>query len=330
MLDSSAPSVDEVLAGFAVSADFSMEKVVCYECGSQREEFYTLAQDDLTGKKGTFRFSTCLDCGLRYQNPRVSFEAIPSFYDSEYISHRKVQFWAPLQKLFDRAMDSHDRAKLKLVEEYVSLKPGTEVLDVGCAVGSFLAKVRRERGVNTTGVDFKDFSKHPLLEGSKFLQGQFFEQDLPKKSFDLITMWHFLEHDYDPLQSLAFAGELIRPGGRIIIEVPRLDSRTADWFGERWPGLQAPQHTILFDKDHLLKFVEKSGLKLEAYLPYGAFPSYFYIFTGVAFKMLRGQGLNLKRAAVPYFLGETLLKPALMFERKLNLAMQTVVCSSPH
>ena len=64
------------------------------------------------------------------------------------------------------------------------------------------------------------------------------------------------------------------------------------------------------------------------YLPYGAFPAYFYVFAGAAFKLLRGRGLNLSRAIYPYFFGQLLLSPVLLFERKLNLAMQTVVCAA--
>ena len=43
----------------------------------------------------------------------------------------------------------------------------------------------------------------------------------------------------------------------MVIEVPRLDSTTFHLFGHRWPGLQAPQHTVLYDREHLLKFVER-------------------------------------------------------------------------
>jgi SAM-dependent methyltransferase len=157
----------------------------------------------------------------------------------------------------------------------------------------------------------------------------FYEQDLPDSSFDLVTMWHFLEHDYDPFRTLATAKRILKNDGRLIIEVPRLDSFSFRLFRERWPGLQAPQHTVLFTKAMLLKFVERAGLELVEYLPYGAFPPYFYLFTGVAFKFLKGKGLNLGRAIYPYFAGQILLSPMLMFERQLNLAMQTVICRRP-
>ena len=83
---------------------------------------------------------------------------------------------------------------------------------------------------------------------------------------------------------------------------------------------------MLFDRDTLLRAVRKSGLEVVDYLPYGAFPAYFYLFTGAAFRLLKGRGLNLDKAIFPYFLGQMLLLPLLLFERRLNLAMQTVIC----
>ena len=112
-----------------------------------------------------------------------------------------------------------------------------------------------------------------------------------------------------------------------MIEVPRLDSWSARLYGRRWPGLQAPQHTLLFSRETLLRFVEEAGLKVIDYLPYGAFPAWFYLFSGAAFHVLRGRGLDLRAASAPYFLGQLLAAPLLLLERRLNLAMQTVVCS---
>ena len=155
-----------------------------------------------------------------------------------------------------------------------------------------------------------------------------YEQDLGRDRFDLVTMWHFLEHDYDPLRSLELARQMLKPEGRLLIEVPRLDSLTYRLFRDRWPGLQAPQHTVLYNREMLIRFVERAHLEVVDYLPYGAFPAYFYLFTGTSFKLLKGRGLNLSKAIYLYFLGQLILYPVLLFERQLNLAMQTVVCRS--
>ena len=302
------------------------ETVVCYSCGSSSYSDFVAAQDDLTGKPGTFTFVRCQDCGLAYQNPRITLEGIKPYYDNEYIAHRKKTDWGALTWFYNRAMDRHDVQKAKIVSRYVELDAGSEVLDVGCAVGTFLQKMRRLYNVRATGIDFKDLRENPTLRDVEFHCGLFYEQDLEEGRFDLVTMWHFLEHDYDPARTLAAARKVLKPNGRLIIEVPRLDSVTFRLFQERWPGLQAPQHTVLYSRNTLLRTLKQNGFEIVDYLPYGAFPAYFYLFAGAAFKVLRGRGLNLSKAIVPYFIGQGLMFPVLLAERHLNLAMQTVVC----
>jgi SAM-dependent methyltransferase len=309
----------------AVVAPPPLEPVVCYECGASGGSLLVNAEDDLTGKPGRFTFITCARCGLAYQNPRVPIERIRDYYDEDYIAHRRTN-WGLLHRAFERAMHPLDAAKERIVSRYVALGPDSAVLDVGCGVGTFLRRIRERYGSAVCGVDFKDLAAHPTLRETEFHCGLFYEAALADRRFDLVTMWHFLEHDYDPVRSLRTAHRVLEPGGHLVIEVPRLDSATFRMFGRRWPGLQAPQHTVLFDRRHLLTFVEQAGFEVVDYLPYGAFPAYFYLFTGTAFLLLNGQGLNLRRAIYPYFAGRLLAAPVLAFEKYLNLAMQTVIC----
>lgn len=302
------------------------ERVVCYLCGADDAEPFLTAQDDYTGKPGRFTFVTCRRCRLHYQNPRLTIDEIKFFYDDEYIAHRKKSHWGVLTGFFNWAMSRHDRQKEAIVSRFVPLGSHTEVLDVGCAVGTFLQHLRTRHGIAATGVDFKDLSANPSLDGVDFRCGLFYDQEFGSKRFDLITMWHFLEHDYDPMRTLRTARDLLRDDGRLIVEVPRLDSTTFRIFGRRWPGLQAPQHTVLFDKPSLLAAIDTAGLDVIEYLPYGAFPAFFYFFAGAAFTLLQGRGLDLGKAIYPYFVGQLLLSPLLVFEKQLNFAMQTVVC----
>jgi 2-polyprenyl-3-methyl-5-hydroxy-6-metoxy-1,4-benzoquinol methylase len=302
------------------------ETVACYQCGSRDTTPFIEAQDDLTGKPGTFHFVTCSRCGLRFQNPRIDIAHIGAYYDDEYIAHRRKSDWGVLTGFFNWVMDRHDRQKDAIVRRYVKLRADSEVLDVGCAVGTFLQKMRTRYGARLAGVDFKDLSAHPALADVEFHCGLFYEQSLATNRFDLVTMWHFLEHDYDPVRTLQTARRVMKPSGRLVIEVPRLDSMTFRLYGNRWPGLQAPQHTVLYDRHTLLRMIDRAGLEVVDYLPYGAFPAFFYFFAGAAFKLLRGKGLNLSAAIYPYFVLQILFAPFLVFERQLNFAMQTVVC----
>lgn len=304
----------------------SLENVCCYLCGSSDYRHFTCAEDDLGGTPGRFRFVRCTNCSLVYQNPRVTLDAIGAYYDDTYIAHRRKRDWGFLTPLFERAMHKLDIAKTDIVSRHIALTPASDVLDVGCAVGSFLAHLHDVTGARVAGVDFKDLSSAEAMRNVEFHCGLFYEAKLASERFDLVTMWHFLEHDYDPMRSLSTAHRVLKDEGLLVIEVPRLDSRTFAWFGDRWPGLQAPQHTSLFDRHTLCRAVEHCGFEIVEYLPYGAFPAYFYIFTGAAFRILKGRGLDLDKAILPYFAGQILTAPVMLFERRLNLAMQTVIC----
>jgi SAM-dependent methyltransferase len=304
---------------------YKFEKVTCYNCGADDYRFLLFAEDDLTGKDGNFQYVTCNNCGLAYHNPRIHIDQIKSFYDSEYIAHRKKTNWGLLTPLYEWAMNKHDRDKEKLVSKYVELNRETDVLDVGCAVGTFLLYLKEKHQCKISGVDFKENLEYPGFDKIEFYPGLFYEQEIKENRFDLITMWHFLEHDYDPNKSLKMAGKVMKKGGKLIIEVPRFDSFTYKLFREKWPGVQAPQHTALYSKKTLMQIIEKNGFKIVEYLPYGAFPPYFYIFAGTWFKLF-GKGLNLNRAIFPYFFGQLILTPILLFQKHLNLSMQTIVC----
>lgn len=306
--------------------NYRFEFVNCYSCNADDFKVFEIGQDDLTGKPGNFRYVKCSKCGLVYQNPRVHLSQIKDFYDDSYIAHKKKNIGKILSPLYNWAFSKHDNDKIKLISKFKRLSSNLEILDVGCAVGTFLLALKKKFNSGISGVDFKSFPDNGEMKDIELYCGLFYEQNFKKKKFDIITMWHFLEHCYDPLRSLLKAKEIIKDDGIIIIEVPRLDSVTYMLYKERWPGLQAPQHTVVFDKKSFVSFIEKSGLKVVSYLPYGAFPAYFYIYSGFVFKLLKGKGLDIQKHAKTYFLGQVLLLPVIIFEKILNLSMQTIVC----
>lgn len=306
-------------------SSYRFEKVKCYNCGQDDYRFFLVGEEDLTGKEGEFQYVRCNSCDMVYQNPRIASDQIKEFYDGEYIAHRKKKDWGMLTPLYEWAMNKHDRDKDKIVRKHVDLNDQTEVMDVGCAVGTFLLHLNKKYGVKMSGVDFKEGLDYPGFDKIEFYNGLFYEQHIKAERYDAVTMWHFLEHCYDPNQSLQMAHRVLKKEGKLIIEVPRLDSLTFKLFGKKWPGVQAPQHTVLFDKKQLVQMMEKNGFKVVKYFPYGAFPPYFYIFAGSYFRLI-GKGLNLNSIIFPYFLGQLLLTPVLLFQKLLNLSMQTVVC----
>ena len=307
-------------------ADFEFESVGCYLCGSGNWDMLLSAEQDMSGGEGRFRYVTCRDCGLAYLNPRIGLGQIKHFYDKDYLAYKSKKRLGIFTPLYNWAMGKHDRDKLKIASRAVSPWKGMKVLDVGCAVGSFLLEMKDKFGCAISGVDFNDELDFPRFGEIDFHCGLFYEQErLEKGSFDLITMWHFLEHCYDPMRSLAKAREVLAAKGKLIIEVPRLDSLTYRLYKDKWPGIQAPVHTVMFDKLRLIAMLEKSGFKVVRHMGYGAFPAYFYLFAG-AYVRLFGKGVEIRKLIGPYFLGQALLMPVLLLQKRLNLGLQTIVC----
>ena len=76
---------------------------------------------------------------------------------------------------------------------------------------------------------------------------------------------------------------------------------------------------MILDRKQILKWIDRTGFEVVEYLPWGAFPSYFYLFAGTIFHLLKGRGVNLSRWMLPYFLGQLLLSPLLLFEKQADL-----------
>ncbi len=166
----------------------------------------------------------------------------------------------------------------------------------------FFASAEGSVGAQVTGVDFKDLTHLPHFDQIDFRCGLFYEQNFNEQHFDLITMWHFLEHDYDPVRTLETARDLLSKKGRLIVEVPRLDSVSFRLFRNRWAGLQAPQHTVLYDRKMLLRVLEKAGLELIDYLPYGAFQPTSISSLALPSKFAKARGLTLPEPSTPILL----------------------------
>ena len=308
----------------APTAD-QFETVACYLCGSSSTEHFLFAEDDLTGKPGRFSFVTCKGCGLRYQNPRLTVEHVKAYYDDEYIAHRKKSDWGILTGFFNWAMSRHDRQKDKLVSRFVRLERKQRGPRRGLRRRHFPAAHARDawRGSRAwTSRISAPIRRSPASTFAAACSMSRISARSDSTDHDVALPRARLRPD----AHAAHGARSARADGRLIIEVPRLDSTTFRLYGDRWPGLQAPQHTVLYDRAKIIAAVEASGLEVVEYLPYGAFPAFFYFFTGAAFKVLRGKGLNLARAIYPYFIGQILFSPILAFEKQLNFAMQTVVC----
>jgi SAM-dependent methyltransferase len=138
------------------------------------------------------------------------------------------------------------------------------LLDFGCGAGGFLMQMAKH-GWDVCGIDVSEDSVRRLRDemGIKALAGSLPHPDLIPASFDVITMWHALEHVHAPAEVLREAHRLLSPGGKLIIAVPNIDSLAFRWFQSAWFGLDLPRHLTHFAPWTLHLMLEKAGFRVH-------------------------------------------------------------------
>ena len=195
------------------------------------------------------------------KHPQPSLEKLPSYYESvNYISHtdgNKTVF----EKMYQFVKGIALKNKLKLINTQSSKG---RILDIGAGVGDFL-QVAKNDGWQTIGIEPSDKAK--TIAKSK---GVFFVEDLSQlenNSFDIITMWHVLEHVPDLENQIKELKRLLKPNGTVIIAVPNFKSHDALHYGKYWAAYDVPIHLWHFSKTAIKKLFAKEDLHLVKVLP---------------------------------------------------------------
>lgn len=237
----------------------SAEVPHCQLCGSSER---TLKFQD-----GPFRVVTCSQCGLTYVTPRLQGEALKAVYDEGYWKstnpkQRGYADYASESALYLKTF----RRRMRLVSRW--LPANGRVLDVGCAAGYFL-RIAKEHGHDVHGVEL---SQAIAVEAVKAL-GQdrvhigtlddaVAAMDHKPASFDLVTMWDVVEHIPEPQPVLRRVRELIKPGGRFLLETQNVASRWARLLGPRWHHYKHDEHLYHFDPQTIRRLLADCGFKV--------------------------------------------------------------------
>jgi 2-polyprenyl-3-methyl-5-hydroxy-6-metoxy-1,4-benzoquinol methylase len=209
---------------------------------------------NLTGATETvYQAVECADCRFRYLDPRPAPEQLAAHYAADYPAHALE--WRPdatltaEQASLNRRFERITLHRLALVQQHVPPRTPLRVLDVGCGNGAFLLGLLRWGDVEAWGLDIAESALIALGRKDNRLQlrvGDLHTTELPDGYFDLITLWHALEHDGDPVGVLRRAGELLRAGGCVMAEVPNSGGLLARLCGRHWLGWDLPRHLVHF------------------------------------------------------------------------------------
>ncbi|ESU24643.1 SAM-dependent methyltransferase [Flavobacterium enshiense DK69] len=195
-------------------------------------------------------------------DPQPSLELLPKYYESEdYISHTDNK-----RSLFEKAYHFIKRKAIRdKVKLITSLQPkkGT-LLDIGAGTGDFLQEAKNQNWI-CTGIEPNDKAKAiAISKGVSFEKGL---SSLEEESFDVITMWHVLEHIPDLQKQIVELKRLLKPTGTIIIAVPNYKSYDAQYYGKFWAAYDVPRHLWHFSKTSIEKLFAMENMKLKKVLP---------------------------------------------------------------
>lgn len=226
----------------------------CPVCtGSKFTDFITCKDHLVSGKE--FHIITCSDCGFRFTNPRPAAEKLGEYYQSrEYISHSDSR-----QGLFNQIYQAVRKftisKKLRLIR---SLSPKGSILDIGCATGDFLLKMKSE-GWEVTGIEPEAGARAKAVKRGIRVEDERYLMQVPDHSFDVITLWHVLEHVALLPERMKTIHRILKPGGILIIAVPNCKSRDAEHYQNFWAGYDVPRHLYHFTRETMLKLLAGSG-----------------------------------------------------------------------
>lgn len=207
----------------------------------------------------TFLVVRCQHCHLNYTNPRPAPDEMGRFYPADYKPHRRPR------KLRQAKISS--RWFGRKCPERKGVLPWTgpgRLLDFGCGSGSFLKRMA-DQGWDVVGLDAAVGAVRQVQEelGLTGLVGTLPHPDLQPGSFELVTMWHSIEHVHDPVGILREAYRLLVPGGKIVIACPNIESWAFERFGANWFGLDVPRHLTHFTPTTLGLALQTAGFRIE-------------------------------------------------------------------
>jgi SAM-dependent methyltransferase len=285
----------------------SPDGTTCPVCGAlQGRVVFAEARDPITFDN--FRVSECDACRVAFTEPRPA--SLDRYYPQRYRGYGA---------LVTRILETFYARR---VSRWAKMKPtGGSVLEIGCGPGLMLAAFA-QRGWQALGIERNQdaATRARQTPGVEITAAPVAELPIDAR-FDLIVMFHVLEHIGDPVALLKECAKRLAPHGRLIVNVPNFASWQSHFAGPCWLHLDVPRHLVHFTPQTLAGTFARSGLKLGEvryasfeHDPYGWVESTLNRFTGrpnTLTRFLMGLEPFGTRVAFSVLLGALLAPPAL-------------------
>ncbi|MBQ0735358.1 class I SAM-dependent methyltransferase [Aquimarina celericrescens] len=227
----------------------------------QNLEIYMICKDhSVSGEE--FQLLYNVDYDMLITSPKPNDDVLGKYYESkDYISHTDAKR-SLFEKLYHVVKSYSLRKKVKLISR-LNNGPG-ELLDIGAGTGDFLVEAKKW-GWNIFGTEPNSQAKKLAEQKEIGLASE--TSNYQNQKFDVITMWHVLEHVPNLQNQIIELRRLLKPNGHLIIAVPNFKSYDAKYYNSFWAAYDVPRHLWHFSKKSIQKLFSEKDIKLEKTLP---------------------------------------------------------------
>ncbi|MGB3776427.1 MAG: class I SAM-dependent methyltransferase, partial [Leeuwenhoekiella sp.] len=214
---------------------------------------FEVRDHSISGEKFYLKYNQ--DYELWSTEPKPGLNELDKYYESsEYISHTdsNKNFTEFLYQLVKKWTFSY---KFKLISNF---SKGSKILDLGAGTGDFLAEAK-VRNWQVDGIEPNNNARDLALKKGIALKN---DKSEISDTFDVISMWHVLEHVYDLMEYIKFLKRHLKAQGLLLIAVPNYNSYDAKFYGSQWAALDVPRHLHHFSSSAIIKIFGEVDLVL--------------------------------------------------------------------
>jgi 2-polyprenyl-3-methyl-5-hydroxy-6-metoxy-1,4-benzoquinol methylase len=241
----------------------------CPVCNQEKNKIF-LESEDFSLSNEKFNVVECLTCNFLYTNPRPFEKNLGKYYINEsYISHtdnKKGLFNFLYQNIRQYAI----KTKTQLLIKSSQTK---KHLDIGCGTGDFLNSCKN-KNIECVGIEPSDIARNKGIEKYNLnIKKNTDLKQFEENSFQSVSMWHVLEHVYEPNQTILDLKKIITANGTLIIAVPNYESLDARIYKKYWAAWDLPIHLNHFSVKSITKLLnnhnfildKKIGMKFDSF-----------------------------------------------------------------
>jgi 2-polyprenyl-3-methyl-5-hydroxy-6-metoxy-1,4-benzoquinol methylase len=222
----------------------------CPLCG-QADAEPVLTQPD--GYIPALHLYRCLHCRIIYLNPRLTLDsilAVEGESDVYNFSNKQAEEWVagPFNRLCSQ------------LESFIKTQ-NRRMLDIGCNRGLLMESARR-RGWQATGVEISPKAAERARRDYGFTVYATLEETPIQPQFDLVTVWHVLEHTLNPVTFLRQAAARLAPGGVLALQVPSFDYVDEFRARNQAVGILCSVHNFYFTQENIQMVLAMSGMQV--------------------------------------------------------------------